>query len=267
MASGGEGVIDATKVRLVLGENPVLVKKKTYFDWDNPIIKPKFKLAKIVKHRNAHLPKMKGGLNVSQNWELVMSDVKSDPDKTFESLVISDWKSIQSTFNRFRDEVLRVQGVTKDAINLSGLPRVDEYSALVLQMAKEAFDKSDESKQKTGVKKRKVGILENIAGTELNKQGRLSEETPTESNEVDPIKTKSSDGDSSFNKTSISATKSSSRGASAFIMDLTEEIKTAFSSSSKDEVKEAQLKAADASTRASEMQIAYYQMMIAKNSN
>ena len=50
-------------------------------------------------------------------------------------------------------------------------------------------------------------------------------------------------------------------------MDLTEEIKTAFSSSSKDEVKEAQLKAADASTRASEMQIAYYQMMIAKNSH
>ena len=108
--------VDPLRLRVVLGPNPVVKPKKTYIDWTYDL---KYHFVKCVKHRNAHMPKRKGDIPISQKWDLVLEDLKSDNQKRYTGLDSTDGKTLQSTYNRFREEVLKANGVTKDAINVS----------------------------------------------------------------------------------------------------------------------------------------------------
>ena len=107
----------ANGIRVILGRNPVVQPKKACNIWSS---EQKHHLAKLVKNRAAHLPKRKGSIAVATAWELVLNDLKGDAQSRFTNVDISNGKTLQTTFNRFRDEVLKANGVTKDAINTSG---------------------------------------------------------------------------------------------------------------------------------------------------
>ena len=147
-------------IRVVLGANPVVQPKKTYNMWSSA---QKLHLAKVVKNRSAHLPKRKGSIPVAQAWELVLNDLKGDPQSRYTNVEIKDGKTMQSTFNRFREEVLKANGVTKVAINTSGLARVDDYTSLMLAMEEERFRLEGHAKEKTEAGKRKRKILGKMA--------------------------------------------------------------------------------------------------------
>ena len=158
----------ANGIRVILGRNPVVLPKKAYNIWSS---EQKHHLAKLVKNRAAHLPKRKGSIPVATAWDLVLNDLKGDAQSRFTNVDMSNGKTLQTTFNRFRDEVLKANGVTKDAINTSGLARVDPYTHLMLAMEEERFKLEGHAKERTEAGKRKRKILGNIAGQVINAQG------------------------------------------------------------------------------------------------
>lgn len=233
--------VDPLRLRVVLGPNPVVKPKKTYIDWTYDL---KYHFVKCVKHRNAHMPKRKGDIPISQKWDLVLEDLKSDNQKRYTGLDSTDGKTLQSTYNRFREEVMKANGVTKDAINVSGLNRVDNYSALVLQMEEQRFNMCKESHDKSEAKVRKRKILGAMAATVLNAQGAVQHTPDAEPALVDA--------------TPISGLRSSpetSGGtASVFIRNLTERITERLGVPDQSELKDAQLRAAVSQARAAEAQ-------------
>lgn len=166
-------VVGDIRLKVTLGPNPVVKPKKAYFDW-TPAAKLKF--VEYIKHRNAHLPKKKGGLPVPALWELVKTDMAGNRDKLFEEYVV-EWKVLQSTWIRFGKDILRSHGVEKDAINLSGLKKVDGFSALVLEMEEEKFRRTKSTREKSELEKAKFKILGKISGS-MNKSASVLQVTP-----------------------------------------------------------------------------------------
>ena len=239
--------VDPPRIRITLGENPVVKKKKTYFPWQAD---QKLYFVKCIKHRNAHMPKKKGQIPVAQAWELVLLDLQAHKTKLFAELGAMDGKVLQNTYNRFAKDVLVQYGVEKDAINLSGLPSKDLYGSLVLEMEEERFTRAGDRKDKTELGKKKRKLLGAMAATVLNTQGG------TQSTPINPIEVLDDDEGpaSKVPKATPSPLSDgvSAGGATSFITKLAESLKETFGGSGINaQIKLAQLDAAQA-------QAAYY---------
>ena len=256
LSDGNVANEDVPRIRITLGPNPVVKAKKSYFPWTAD---QKLYFVKCVKHRNAHMPKLKGQIPVAQAWELVLLNLGNDSRKRFADLGMTDNKALQNTYNRFAKDVRTQYGVEKDAINLSGLLAKDPYGSLVLEMEEERFSRCGERKDKTEQGKKKRKLLGAMAGTVLNAQGR-TQDTPAARVSLEiaeaaapvippsapPISTPSP----------LSSEVPSAGGASAFITKLAGEIKASLGGDSglNHEIKLAQLEAARA-------QAEYYKSM------
>ena len=246
LASGNVANEELPRIRITLGPNPVVKPKKSYFPWTQD---QRFYLAKCVKHRNAHMPKKKGQIPVSQAWELVLLDLGNDSRKRFADLGMTDGKALQNTYNRFAKEVLTQYGVAKDAINLSGLPPNDQYGSLVLEMEEERFVRAGDRKDKTEQGKKKRKLLGAMAGTVLNTQGS-TQHTPTAAPESAPESAAPEVPPSKAPKSTPSPLSDvpSAGGATMFITKLADSIKASLGGGKglDREVKLAQLDAARA---------------------
>jgi hypothetical protein len=130
-------------------ENVVLTnskrQKKTHFAWND---KRNLFFAKICHQKNVHFSKSKNDMTKEQKWNAVLKSLKESEE--FEELELS-WKSLAERFRTEQEKVLTKYGMTREDVNLSGLPsRPPEYENILIDMAVTSKADNDKAKRKRG---------------------------------------------------------------------------------------------------------------------
>ena len=128
----------------------------------------------------------KGDLTKDQKWQSVLKALKEREE--FEELEVSA-KSLAEKFRNNSNSVLETYGMTKDSVNLSGLPeKPPEYEDLLFNMVTLSRAENDKAKRKRATQIQKKKLLNGIESIGLANQGWAS--TPT-TIDGSPITTKS----------------------------------------------------------------------------
>ena len=114
----------------------------------------------------------RGELTKDQKWQAVLKALKERAE--FEELEVSA-KSLAEKFRNDSNSVLETYGMTKESVNLSGLPeKPPEYEDLILNMATLSRAENDKAKRKRATQIQKKKLMNNIESVGLANQGRAS---------------------------------------------------------------------------------------------
>ena len=91
-------------------------QKKTHFAWND---KRNLFFVKICHQKNVHFCRRKNDMTKEQKWNAVLKSLKDCEE--FEELELS-WKSLAERFRTEQEKVLTKYGMTREDVNLSGLP-------------------------------------------------------------------------------------------------------------------------------------------------
>ena len=136
-------------------------QKKVFFNWT-----PERNLifAKICNSKNVHLTTT--NMTKDQKWQAVLIALKAKPE--FEELEIS-WKSLAERFRTEQSLILDRYGMTKDSVNLSGLPeKPPEYEDILINMAVSSKSANDKAKRQREGKLQKKRLMNNLEISELH---------------------------------------------------------------------------------------------------
>ena len=112
-----------------------------YIRWDEEM---KLALAKSACIHKAYIPTIeKNALKMEDKWKNVIRDLALDPLFAGTGLASKSWESVYSQFRRFKDEVLKISGVSDESVNLSGFSEEPtEYITLMMNMAEKIANKA-----------------------------------------------------------------------------------------------------------------------------
>lgn len=125
--------------------NPPKKQKKVFFNWT---LERNLIFVKVCNSKNVHLTT--SNFTKDQKWQAVLIALKSKPE--FEELELT-WKSLSERFRTEQALVLDKYGMTKDNVNLSGLPeRPPEYEDILINMAVSSKAANDKGKRQRDAK-------------------------------------------------------------------------------------------------------------------
>lgn len=230
-----------------------------YFGWTE---ERKYTLAKLV-HRHAAYKKT--SVSFKDKFDLIYIEMKSK--KEFADLSISSL-ALQNTFKRDQGVVLVKYGISKEAVNLSGLEsEPSAYEKLLLDMAEEEYKEKRKRKIKTEKIKVQKRVSDNICEEGLRRQGEIQPTTLLQATDESVLT-------SPLTTSTESSVKSKTFNPFQIIDDLTKTISEQFNQTQSDadaEEKElqkalirAQIRAAEAAEEASKKQTLYYSEQLKK---
>ena len=142
-------------------------QKKVFFNWTP---ERNLTFAKICNSKYVHLTTT--NMTKDQKWQSVLIALKAKPE--FDELEVS-WKSLSERFRTEQALILDRYGMTKDSVNLSGLPeKPPEYEDILINMAVSSKAANDKAKRQRESKSQKKRFMNSLESTELAKQGRSS---------------------------------------------------------------------------------------------
>ena len=116
----------------------------------------------------------KTSINMSTKWGSVLLDLVNKRPNEFKDLQISNPLSLQTTFQREMERVLKITGTSREGANVSALSEENmEYYNLMIDMAKDKERESCLKKRKKEKKKLENKILNSIERQGLKVQGAI----------------------------------------------------------------------------------------------
>ena len=154
--------------RVVITGFETAAKKAGYMNWNDD------SNYMLMKYAKKHMAYVISDVKMEIKWSCVKKNLLAKNPEMFEPIADQNWKSLQTAFNRAKDEVLERCGISKEGANLSGKEKScpSEYESFVIEIDKVMNKKKRKREAKQKIDHEEEVLLNGIAGEALSKQGK-----------------------------------------------------------------------------------------------